>query len=1196
MSENRVRIEIMVEGRDAERAVKDLTYKLKDLTTETDRSGQGMRRMKREADGLKSTIRNLAAAFAGFQMAQFTKDTAMAAARYETLGVVMIRVGKNAGYTKQQMYSLEHQLRKTGISMTEARSTLTRMVQAQLDLAKATKLARVAQDAAVIGNINSSEAFQRLIYGIQSAQVEVLRTIGINVNFNNSYQKTAKQLGITTTQLTEAQKAHIRMNTVLEAGVQIAGSYQDAMDTAGKKITSFTRYVDDFKVEMGKAFGPSLGTIVDEATQAMKEFTKEIQREENQKMLAQLGEDAVLLGGYLKSIGTVGVQSLAMILRGWNALPEVVKDIGIIGAIVGGAKARAAIVLIAAAVGQIERLNAQAQGVGEADKLTAQMNMDMNRLATLRSQYKSLTPTEKAGAFGDRYRRDISMLETSITDYHTRIQHVQMQAFKEAESKIPTGRAVPAAPTLPESPDVFDGIKGRDKAAEKALKDSRKKRLAQVKSDEKARQKMINDFNKKRIALVREASGMEKQINFAKTRAIYKAAKKDVADRTKLEEMYAREVGKLNKSHFEEKVKYATSFSEFFKYKVALETGVYETELEKRQREWEIFYDGLYEIATGAGRAMRSALSDVLFDAMSGEMKSFKDYWDAFWDSMKRSVANAVADMAVTWAMSQMSKWGSSFLSGLSIFHTGTQAVGEDEVIAKLQVGEMIIPAKQAAAIRESMADGGMSKDDYFNRVVSHVQYGNASPYDFNEVQENYVDAQMLGKFKGAAMGAGIAGVANAVSSYSSTMSMAKLLSNSVDVDMGEARGLAMKNAQMGFMRVAFPNLVSSFAGGLMNTALGLDNLGISPNLNRFFGFDIDSGAQEVLSAGLGFMLGLPTGAGAVFSPVVGMAMSGIADAFDVRSDETLRDAMEDRFGFIGGRTVYDAVSTWGQNSPIQITQSFSDPGKYAYLGWNDSDNTFFTGTAGVEELIDKIEGIMNDPAMRAARFDEKVRLMSRNFGSSYTKAALNSGDTKTQEAIAKAIAGDIDFYGFQARERAAQILGEPLVSQDYAYMPDGSRISREAFDFQQERTLNPITWSLWGGKDAPGDNAGGTVGNGLGGDHGWGGNDHHGGNRGDSAYAHTGGYLAKSLKPDEGNIIVQTGEAVVSRPGMEILDKINKGEAPGMGSGDTHLTVQIVANDGRILEEHVIHSLKNASENGVAVVHSDGVYTEVGA
>jgi hypothetical protein len=101
-------------------------------------------------------------------------DIVMAAAKYETLGASLRVVGANAGYTSEQMKKFEAGLVKSGISLSGTRLALTRMNQAQLDLSKATLLARGAQDAARIGMINSTEAFNRMVYGIQSANVRVL--------------------------------------------------------------------------------------------------------------------------------------------------------------------------------------------------------------------------------------------------------------------------------------------------------------------------------------------------------------------------------------------------------------------------------------------------------------------------------------------------------------------------------------------------------------------------------------------------------------------------------------------------------------------------------------------------------------------------------------------------------------------------------------------------------------------------------------------------------------------------------------------------------------------------------------------------------------------------------------------------------------------------------------------------------------
>ncbi len=275
---------IKVDSKGVVTASKDLN-KLTDDSKKTETATEGV---TRGFSKLQAVVVALASSYALLKMAQYIKDTALLAARYETLGVVMRVVGKNAGYSGSQMESFARGLQKSGIAMIESRNTLARMIQAQIDLTSSQKLARIAQNAAVIGNMNSSAAFEHMIYGLQTGMPRILRTIGLNVNFDASIRALADSLGIKRKAMSEVQVMQGRVNAVIKAGILIEGAYEGAMETAGKKLTSFIRYVDDFKVKMGKAFGPATVMLVDAATQAMKEFQDEISRPEAQEALREL--------------------------------------------------------------------------------------------------------------------------------------------------------------------------------------------------------------------------------------------------------------------------------------------------------------------------------------------------------------------------------------------------------------------------------------------------------------------------------------------------------------------------------------------------------------------------------------------------------------------------------------------------------------------------------------------------------------------------------------------------------------------------------------------------------------------------------------------------------------------------------------------------------------------------------------------
>ena len=252
-----------VTAQDVSRAQEAMREKLRKLSEEarasakaTKEASETFSQASEKISFFGMTMGKLAGVAVGFFAINKIKDAALhafnLAAQYETLGVVVQQVGKVNGYSAVEIDKNVSAIRRMGIAGVEARQTMTQLLQAQVDITQTPALARIAQDAAVIGGTNSSEAFERLVHGIQSAQTDVLRTIGISVNFEQAYAKMATQVGKTTAELTEQERVQARTNAVMEAGERISGTYEAALSTVGKQISSLTRLQNDFMTDFGK--------------------------------------------------------------------------------------------------------------------------------------------------------------------------------------------------------------------------------------------------------------------------------------------------------------------------------------------------------------------------------------------------------------------------------------------------------------------------------------------------------------------------------------------------------------------------------------------------------------------------------------------------------------------------------------------------------------------------------------------------------------------------------------------------------------------------------------------------------------------------------------------------------------------------------------------------------------------------------
>lgn len=270
--------------------------------------------------GLEGTIGKAGLAITAFGMAggALIASSAMLAARVETLGVVVEQVGRVAGYAKDEMHGFVDSVVKQGITVQAARTAVVKLTQANIDLSHASKLARIAQDAAVIAGINSSEAFERMIHGITTLNPLILRKLGIMVNLEGEYTKVAKASGRASSELSGLEKQMIATSAVMAAGEKITGVYEAAMGTAGKAITSLPRHLETARVAIGEVFLPAVSAAVSGLTDLLKAFNA-------------MPDSTKAFAGYMLGAGVAVASTVGPILFMMSKLPGLASSLVLVG-------------------------------------------------------------------------------------------------------------------------------------------------------------------------------------------------------------------------------------------------------------------------------------------------------------------------------------------------------------------------------------------------------------------------------------------------------------------------------------------------------------------------------------------------------------------------------------------------------------------------------------------------------------------------------------------------------------------------------------------------------------------------------------------------------------------------------------------------------------------------------------------------
>ncbi len=226
---------------------------------------------------IKKQLIGIGAAYAALKVAKgiFSElsTATQVAARIQVLNRVFKMTGIQAGHTAKELAAAKTAIMDLGIAEQEALQIGQRFIQAQLDLADATLVARAAQDLAVIAGTNSSETALQLTEAIVKQRPILLKQFGIIADLTEIYGQQAEALGKTREELTKNDKRQAFLNEILRQSKTVAGAYTSAMQDVGKRLTSLPRHLQSARNAIGTHFLPVMGLAIDSAENFLKAIT-----------------------------------------------------------------------------------------------------------------------------------------------------------------------------------------------------------------------------------------------------------------------------------------------------------------------------------------------------------------------------------------------------------------------------------------------------------------------------------------------------------------------------------------------------------------------------------------------------------------------------------------------------------------------------------------------------------------------------------------------------------------------------------------------------------------------------------------------------------------------------------------------------------------------------------------------------------
>ncbi len=300
MADNKLELVVEVDVNKANASIKTVNSGLSSIEQTAAKAAHGA---SSSIDGMTAAM--VKGATAGSLLADAIKS-AVAWAKEFTVGSVMMAAenakaeaslkalatahGVGAAAATRQVAAIE----EIGFEFTEAAHAVQRLIVADMDLAKAEGLAKLAKNAAAVQNVSAGEAMDAIVLSIESGASRGLRTLGLFVDFQKEVLIQELKLGRA---LTDAEEKQVRYNAVMREGAKIQGAHAAASQTVEGQLGALRREFNNLREDIGAKFQDDLRALIGNL-RGLVGWLKE-----NTDLLTKFGETALWVAGVLATYG-----------------------------------------------------------------------------------------------------------------------------------------------------------------------------------------------------------------------------------------------------------------------------------------------------------------------------------------------------------------------------------------------------------------------------------------------------------------------------------------------------------------------------------------------------------------------------------------------------------------------------------------------------------------------------------------------------------------------------------------------------------------------------------------------------------------------------------------------------------------------------------------------------------------------------